>query len=122
VKGDLADQRGLRDAGSSIEAANLLARGGGVAAIVASVGLGISLVLRHVTYLKVDLLILAVAGIAGLQAIRASRRPDAEGLVLADVLLFVAMIPMVFGWTVLFYIPSLVAFLAATALHLTRGT
>lgn len=96
----------------------ILAAGGGGLTLLVSLGVTISLPLRNVGYNLLNGLTLIVAAAAGVVALRAAAR-SGSGLIWALALLVVAMIPTLFGWVVLLYMPSLILLIAAVATFAT---
>ena len=83
-----------------------------------SLGLMVSLGLRDVGYNALNLFTVVLAAVAGIVAARGARRPDGAGLGWGTVLLFLAMVPAVYGYAALLYLPSLVLLLIAMAIFI----
>ncbi|MBW3594566.1 MAG: GlsB/YeaQ/YmgE family stress response membrane protein [Actinobacteria bacterium] len=63
---------------------------------------------------------IVVGSIAGWLAIRGGSRSDGAGLGWAVVLLVLALVPAVFGWVALLYLPSLLLVIGAAVRFITR--
>ena len=90
-------------------------------AILVSAGLLISLAIRGVGYNALNMWTIVVAIVAGWLAIRGGRREDGAGLGWAVVLLLLAILPAVFGWAGLLYLPSLFLVFGAALAFITAA-
>ncbi len=104
------------------QGSRLVSASGGGLAILVSIGLLISLPMRGVGYNVLNIWTIVVASIAGWIAIRGGSRPDGAGLGWAVVLLLLAILPAVFGWVALLYLPALVLVFGAALHFITRPT
>ncbi len=86
---------------------------GGVLAISISTAVAISLPIRDVDYNAVNLFTIVGAMLGGSLAIRGGRRLDGAGLGWGTALLFMAIVPAMFGWIGVLYLPSLMLLVAA---------
>lgn len=94
---------------------------GGLLAIRISIGLLISLPLRGVEYNTLNLFTTVAAILAGVLALRGSRCVDGAGVGWALTLLILAILPAIFGWVALLYLPSLVLLTLAAARYITAS-
>ena len=92
---------------------------GGVLAIIVSVVMMVTLPLRGVDYNALNLFTIILGAIAGSLAIVGARRADGRGLGRGLGLLVVAVLPTVFGWVCLLYLPAVILLAAATARFVT---
>ena len=92
---------------------------GGVIAITVSLALLVTLPIRDVGYNALNLFTIVLATAAGLLTIRGARREDGSGLGSGSFLLFVAMVPTVFGWVVFLYLVSWIFVLVAVVRFIT---
>ena len=85
---------------------DLLVKTGGILAIVVTVVLLVSLVVRPTASINpLNLATLAMASLAGAMALAATRRTLV--LVIANLLMLMATVPTIFGWIWLLYFPPL---------------
>jgi hypothetical protein len=98
----------------------LASRLGGGLAVLVSVGLLISLPLRDVGYNALNMWTIVLASVAGWLAIRGGGHRDGVGLGWAMGLLVLAILPALFGWVGLLYLPSLVLVFIGALHFVTR--